>query len=491
MTKAAEHRDPPCNGELEQALLGGLFISNAAFVHVEYLQPFHFFEPAHQRIFEVMAGLLREGKVATPLTVKPRLPADLLMAPGVTLNQYLARLAAESAGALCVPDYGREIYDLFRRREFIRVGESLIKGASGNGDPRAILEAAKVELEEIGSIDQGAAKFPGIKSSADFIRGFVPPDYLIDGLLQRRFIYSLTGKTGGGKTAVSLLFAAHVALGRPIGARHVEHGRVLYFAGENPDDICMRWIAMAGEFGFDIDAIPVHFIPGVFKISEMKDRITRDAKDIGEFSLVVVDTSAAYFEGDNENDNVQQGDHARRLRDNLTKLRGGPTVMVNCHPPKNATDDGLLPRGGGAFLAEVDGNLTCRKVDEAVELHTQGKFRGPEFSPISFTLRTVPAVKDSKGRKLSTVIARPLSDEGRDDLAAKNRSNENRLLIELAANPKATHAELAAKLEWFTRDGAPYKMMVTRLFASLEKDKLVTKKRGRHEITKAGRKAIE
>jgi hypothetical protein len=28
-----------------------------------------------------------------------------------------------------------------------------------------------------------------IQSSADFIRGFVPPDYLIDGVLQRRFCY--------------------------------------------------------------------------------------------------------------------------------------------------------------------------------------------------------------------------------------------------------------------------------------------------------------
>jgi hypothetical protein len=37
-----------------------------------------------------------------------------------------------------------------------------------------------------------------------FLKGFIPPDYLIDGILQRRFIYSLTAPTGGGKTAIAL-----------------------------------------------------------------------------------------------------------------------------------------------------------------------------------------------------------------------------------------------------------------------------------------------
>jgi hypothetical protein len=43
-----------------------------------------------------------------------------------------------------------------------------------------------------------------IQSSVEFTRNFVPPDYLIDGILQRRFCYSLTAKTGTGKTAIML-----------------------------------------------------------------------------------------------------------------------------------------------------------------------------------------------------------------------------------------------------------------------------------------------
>src|SRR6478736_4033236 len=76
---------------------------------------------------------------------------------------------------------------------------------------------------------------PLIQSSRLFTCGFTPPDYLIDGVLQRRFIYSMTAPTGGGKTAVALLLAAAIARGENISSHEVERGGVLYLAGENPD----------------------------------------------------------------------------------------------------------------------------------------------------------------------------------------------------------------------------------------------------------------
>src|SRR6516164_9793441 len=120
-----------------------------------------------------------------------------------------------------------------------------------------------------------------IQSSAEFIKDFQPPDYLIDGILQRRFLYAFTGKTGSGKTAIVLHWAAMVALGRKIGEIETQQGRVVYFAGENPDDVRMRWIAMSQQFSFDANAIPVYFIPGRFKISEMRLRIIEETLKIG------------------------------------------------------------------------------------------------------------------------------------------------------------------------------------------------------------------
>jgi hypothetical protein len=336
-------------------------------------------------------------------------------------------------------------------------------------------------------------KQPLIQSSAQFVDGFIPPDYLVDGILQRRFVYSFTARTGSGKTAILLTIAGHVGLGKPIGNCGVAKGRVLIFAGENPDDVRMRWIAMSQHMDFDIGAIDVHFIPGTFKISQLIERVRLEAEALGGVSFVIVDTSAAFFEGEEENSNVQQGAHARRLR-GLVNLPGGPCVVVACHPTKNAADDNLSPRGGGAFIAEMDGNLTGTKDDMAVELHWQGKFRGPDFAPLTFMLRTVTheRLKDSKGRLIPTVIASHLSQAGQEELAGISRSNENLLLTAIAENEGASHADLARHLGWFMRkDGEPYKVKVRRVLKKLEKYKLVTVGHDGATLTDKGRKALK
>jgi hypothetical protein len=154
---------------------------------------------------------------------------------------------------------------------------------------------------------------------------------------------------------------------------------------------------MAQQLDFDSDTIPVHFIRGVFKVSEMRACIAEQVEKLGGVSLIVIDTSAAYYEGDDENSNVQAGNYARMQR-GLIDLPGGPTVLALCHPVKNANDDNLLPRGGGAYLNETDGNLTAKNDDSVVEVHWQGKFRGADFAPLSFRLRKVTheRLKDSK-----------------------------------------------------------------------------------------------
>jgi hypothetical protein len=328
-----------------------------------------------------------------------------------------------------------------------------------------------------------------IVSSAEFIAGFIPPDYLIDGLIQRRFLYSITAPTGHGKTAVALFLAASIALGRPVGDYQLEPGRVLYLAGENPDDVRMRWLAMADAMNFDIDKIDVHFLPGVFKLSEIEGRIRAEIDKTGPIALVIVDTSAAYFEGAEENDNVQQGVHARRMR-SLVNLPGRPCVLVACHPVKNAGPDNLLPRGGGSFIAEVDGNLTCWKTDAVVTVHWQGKFRGPDFAPVPFLVSsaTTPTLKDSKGRLIPTVIAKPLSERERSEAEASTRSDEDALLIAIADNERASMAGVATALRWLTKDNKPYKARVQRSADRLKKDKLAKAERGHLELTEKGKK---
>jgi hypothetical protein len=332
-----------------------------------------------------------------------------------------------------------------------------------------------------------------IASSSEFVRGFTPPDYILDGLLQRGFCYSLTGATGVGKTTFAMLIAVSVAKGWPVGDRAVEQGPILFFAGENADDVRMRWIAMAEHLDFDIDEINVHFVPGVFKIPEIRARLQREAQRLGGFSLVIIDTSAAYFGGSDENDNVQMGAHARQLRE-LTSIPGNPCVIVNCHPVKNASAENLLPRGGGAFVAEVDGNLTCTRRHDAIYLHWQGKFRGPDFDPIPFETRTVTAarLKDSKGRPIPTVIARLLSASEQRSKAAGARADEDAVLVTLAdAEDDLSVANVADALGWVSVKGEPQKSKAYRIIERLREDKLVVKERGSYVLNEKGKAAAK
>jgi hypothetical protein len=332
-------------------------------------------------------------------------------------------------------------------------------------------------------------------SKRDFVGDFRPPDYLVDGLLQRRFVYSLTAATGHGKTAVALRLAQLVSSssrGALFGPHAVDKGSVVYFAGENSDDLRMRVIADDAQSNVVDLNDHMHFIPGTFNVEQMHARLQAETERLGGVDLVVVDTSAAYFLGNDEISNTQMGNHARMLR-KLTTLPGGPCVLILCHPIKHASEPSqLLPRGGGAFLAEVDGNLTLWKHNEAqVELSHTDKFRGPGFEPISFRLEkiTCDALVDTKGRRIPTVRAVPMSESDSERAAHAARADEDRLLHELTIDPNRSIAQLANACGWKLHNGDPHKSKVDRVMKRLKEAGLVRKHRDIWRITEAGKKA--
>lgn len=335
---------------------------------------------------------------------------------------------------------------------------------------------------------------PLILTAAQFVAGFTPPAYLIDGMLQRGYLYSCTARTGHGKTAVAMFIAQSIARGLPIKGRAVKQGSVLILAGENPDDVRARYLVLAEAMGFPAGDAPIHFVAGVINIEESLPVIRAEAEAIPDLMLVIVDTAAAYFRGDDGNSNAQAGAYARVLRA-LTFLPGKPAVLVNSHPVKNAGRDNLLPVGGGAFLNEVDGNLTLWSEGEReTTLHWQGKFRGPEFEPISFKLdiATAEAVADEAGVLLPSVVARPISDV-EAEASAMDRETDARILLAIIANnaPLAV-AMLAKKAGWETPDGKPLKSKVHRLIMKLRDHKLVDMDglSQKWRATSSGRKAI-
>src|SRR5580704_12567797 len=158
------YRTAPHNIELEQALLGAILVNNEALYRVsDFLEPRHFFEPIHQKIYEVSAQLVRVGKTATPITLKTFLPPDIDVA-GLTVSQYLARLAAEATTVINAADYGRTIYDLALRRSLIGIGEDLVNlayDASPDSEPRDQIEEAEKSLFQLAETGRYEGGFQG------------------------------------------------------------------------------------------------------------------------------------------------------------------------------------------------------------------------------------------------------------------------------------------------------------------------------------------
>ena len=273
-------------------------------------------------------------------------------------------------------------------------------------------------------------------SLSTMLQNYVPPDYLVDDLFKRGYVYSLTGLTGSGKTVVALYIAMQTALNANIGDRMVKGGRVAYFAGENPDDVTQRLTVMTD--GMDLNAIPLTIMPYAGR-DEAEIAIAELIHDRQEIALVVIDTSTAYFDGEDENNNIAFLQHAKWLRSISTRVPGNPTVLVCCHPIKNATEDNMLPRGGSAFVNEMDGNLACIKNGDLTVISQHGKYRDVYFPPIT----------TASGKKIWSVICHVATPQEEANHQFEMTTQDRQVLKVLADNPEMVQREIAKQLFWF------------------------------------------
>lgn len=331
-----------------------------------------------------------------------------------------------------------------------------------------------------------------MQSAAEFTADFVAPEYIVDGVLRRGLLYTLTAPTGSGKTAVMLYAATAIASAMRFADRDVEPGDVLFMAGENPDDVRARFIAAMEFYGIDPAQCRVHFIAGTFSIRSDMERLREAAATLPNLMLVVIDTFAAYFDGDDENSNAQALDFARVAR-RLTAFPSRPAVVMPAHPVKNATRQNLAPKGGSSLVNEVDGNLTLWNDEGVLTLHWQVKFRGAEFEPLQFELEkfTSDSLKDHKGRLMPTILAKPMLELRARQLAMETMQAEDKLLLNVEEYPAQSLSSRAVEIGLVGKDGKPARQKVDRLLRKLQDQKLVKRLRGNWELTAEGRRAVD
>ena len=216
------YRQPPCNVEAEQALLGALLVNNEALAHLaDTLRPTHFFEPVHARIFEAIQKSHDRGIIANPVTLKHFFDSDEALAD-IGGGAYLAKLAAAALSVINVTDFSSTLYDLALKRELIGVGEELVNTAytqSMDAPASQQIEAAEQKLFNLSVEGTGDKGFRPLRASvleairhAEFAykhsgivgitTGLVEMDKLLGGL-QKSDLVILAGRPSMGKTALA------------------------------------------------------------------------------------------------------------------------------------------------------------------------------------------------------------------------------------------------------------------------------------------------
>lgn len=152
----------PHNFEAEAALLGALLANNSAYDRVsDYLQPEHFADAVHGRIFAAIGRLIGAGQLANPVTLKNFFEKDAALEE-VGGADYLADLAGSVITSSNAGDYGRLIYDLFLRRELIAIGDDILHDA----------RSFDIDLQATSQIEKAEQGLFDLATSGEAERGF-------------------------------------------------------------------------------------------------------------------------------------------------------------------------------------------------------------------------------------------------------------------------------------------------------------------------------
>ena len=130
-----EPETAPHNLEVEQGLLGAMLVNNDLIPEANsVVQPEHFYEPVHARLFETILQQYEAGNLASPITLKPHFENDVTLSE-IGGARYLARLAGAACVPFAAPKYAVLIRDLAVRREMIVACESLSTAAYESFEP--------------------------------------------------------------------------------------------------------------------------------------------------------------------------------------------------------------------------------------------------------------------------------------------------------------------------------------------------------------------
>ena len=219
----------PNNIEAEQSIIGSILLNNEIFDEVSLIiSNKNFYDPMHKKIFEALEKLIYGGLLANPITLKNYFEKEK---DEINVPDYLVKVTKFSTSLRQAIEYSKIIYDMFVRRELIKISESTIESAKLNDlniNGQNIIENSEkflFDLAERGSFNSSLIKFDeAMKMTIEMAsnaykneEGIVGvPTGLRDlddrlGGLHKSDLVIIAGRPSMGKTALATNIAFHAA----------------------------------------------------------------------------------------------------------------------------------------------------------------------------------------------------------------------------------------------------------------------------------------
>ena len=156
-------KELPNNIEAEQAILGTILVSNEIFDEINtIISNINFYDPMHQKIFAAIESLIYKGMLANPITLKNYFENEK---DDLNIPEYLVKITKFSTSSRQAIEYSKIIYDMYVRRELIKISENTIDTAKQkdlNVSGQNIIENSErllFDLAEKGSFSSSLVKF--------------------------------------------------------------------------------------------------------------------------------------------------------------------------------------------------------------------------------------------------------------------------------------------------------------------------------------------
>jgi replicative DNA helicase len=237
----AETHALPSNIEAEQALLGAILVNNEVFDRVSgLLEPHHFYDPVHGRIFETASRRIQKNALASPVTLKAFFEDDAGLAE-LGGPAYLARLAGAAISIFHARDYAQTIYDLAIRRDLIRIGDEIRAKAAAvdtENEPKDQIVEAEQQLYTLGEKGKYEGGFQSFLAAATEAVHTANAAYQRDGGLAgiSTGLVDMDRKLGGLHPSDLLILAGRPSMGKTALATNIAFNIAkAYREGERPD----------------------------------------------------------------------------------------------------------------------------------------------------------------------------------------------------------------------------------------------------------------